>query len=496
MRIRRLAAALAFAFAAACATAPADETPPDAAPAPTAPAATAPPPPAPTTSPPAPAPEPFDVWRRREPIYELYVRHFSPTGDFAGVEAKLPELKALGVGIVWLLPVNAIGSKAHIDAPHGNPYAVKDYDALNPEYGTDADLKRLVDKAHALGLHVIVDWVPNHTARDNPLVTQHPEWYARDGAGAIRGVDGFPWVAQLDWSKAALREWMATRMEGFVKRFGIDGFRVDFAHAMPVEFFSALRARLEKTRPVFLLAESGETRFHAAFDMIYDWTVYPVLGDVARGHRPTSAIDDALLHGQLIPYAKMPDALVMRMTYNHDDNGKFTLAERYGAGIKTFAVLSWLLPGKPLVFDGQEVGMRVFDGQTVRESINLGHDPKVKIDWSDPEGYRPFTTKLLRLFRANPALHQPGMADFRRLEAGAGTYAFVRRAGENVVVVVANVTDKPVSATLAPAPNVGTLDGAYVELFTDAQATLAAGATLALAPWAYRVYVRGPRDAP
>jgi len=375
---------MSLAFAAACAT----SEPPPAGAVPVAedggleampvPAPGAPLPDSGTDATPDAPSEPFAVWRQREPIYELYIRHFSPSGDFKGVEAKLAELKALGIGIVWLLPVHEIGSITPanggegIDAPHGNPYAVKSYERLNSEYGTDADLKSLVAKAHSLGMHVIIDWVPNHTAWDSSLIAAHPDWYAREN-GAVKGVAGFPWIAQLDWSKAALREYMIGAMEAFTKKFDVDGYRIDFAHAMPVPFFAELRTRLEKIKPVFMLAESGDVGFHPAFDMTYDWNVYPLLGDVAWGAKPVSAIDDALLHTQLVPYAPMPDALVMRMTYNHDDNGKFTLADRYRGGIKTFAVLSSLLPGKPLVFDGQEVGMNVFDGTSVRPSINLGH---------------------------------------------------------------------------------------------------------------------------
>ena len=232
--------------------------------------------------------EPFEVWRRREPIYELYVRHFSAAGNFKGVEAKLDELRALGIGIVWLLPVNEIGSLDYIDAPHGNPYAVKSYERLNPEYGSEQDLRDLVAAAHARGMHVILDWVPNHTAWDNPLVTEHPDWYVRHD-GKIQPVSGeFSWIAQLDWSKPALRAYMTNVMVDWVRRFDLDGFRIDFAHHMPIDYFVELRAALEQVKPVFLLAEAGDADFHRAFDMVYDWKVYPVFGDVAQGARPVT----------------------------------------------------------------------------------------------------------------------------------------------------------------------------------------------------------------
>jgi len=159
-------------------------------------------------------------------------------------------------------------------------------------------------------------------------------------------------------------------------------------------------------------------------------------------------------------------------------------------------VLASTLPGKPLVFDGQEVGMNVFDGHEVRPSINLGHDPAVKIDWNDPDGYRPFYTKLLQLHRRNSALHHAGMADFRKIDSvpSSPTYAFIRRSGKDAVLVVLNLseTDLP-SVALAPAANAGTIDGDYVDLFTGEPRSVQAGAAMHLKPWEYRVYVQGPR---
>ena len=426
---------------------------------------------------------PFAVWRHAEPIYELYIRHFSAGGNFAGVEARLDELRALGIGIVWLLPINELGSISYIDAPHGNPYAVKAYERLNPEYGTDEDFRRLIRAAHARGMSVIVDWVPNHTAWDNHLITEHPEWYVRRD-GQIQAVGGdFEWIAQLDWSNRDLRTYMTNVMVDWVRRYDFDGFRIDFAHHMPIDYFVELRAALEQVKPVFLLAESGDLRAHDAFDMTYDWNVYPVLGEVAHGRRTASAIDDALYHTQLVPYANKPDALIMRMTYNHDDNGRFTLPAQYRGGVKTFAVLACTLPGKPLVFEGQEVG----------DSKSLGHAPSVKTDWSDPDGMRPFYTKLLQLFRENPALHHAGMADFRKIDLVPGDfpYAFVRRDGDRAVLVIANLSpnDYP-SVRIDPQPNAGSIDGTYVELFTNQTHAIHAGQTIHLAPWEYRVYVR------
>ncbi len=181
-------------------------------------------------------------------------------------------------------------------------------------------------------------------------------------------MQGFPWVAQLDWSNGELRQAMTDVMVSWLQKFDLDGFRIDYAHNLPIDFFTQLRPALEAVRPVFLLAEADGPSFHPAFDMTYDWQVYPVLGDVAHGAQTVSAVDGPLLDAQLIPFAPMPDALIMRMTYNHDDNGNFTLGERYGGGIKAFAVLACTFPGKPMILDGQEVGMGIVVRPTVRRS--------------------------------------------------------------------------------------------------------------------------------
>src|SRR5262249_15164146 len=115
------------------------------------------------------------AWLRDGVIYELFPRNFSPEGNFNGVTTRLDELKDLGVDIIWLMPIHPLGQKLR-KGSIGSPYAVRDYYAINPDYGTDADLKRLVSEAHRRGLKVIIDIVANHTAWDSVMM-QHPEFY-------------------------------------------------------------------------------------------------------------------------------------------------------------------------------------------------------------------------------------------------------------------------------------------------------------------------------
>jgi 1,4-alpha-glucan branching enzyme len=193
-----------------------------------------------TTSRYAPAPEvrlSHPEWARSASIYQINQRQFTPEGTFRAAEAHLPRLRDFGVDIVWLMPVNPIGERNR-KGDLGSPYAVKDYYAVNPEFGTVDDLRHFVDTAHDLGLHVILDWVANHTAWDNVLVTEHPEWYARDWKGDFRPTPWWDWhdIIDLDYSHEGLREWMTAAMVHWVKEVGVDGFRCDVAGFVPLDF--------------------------------------------------------------------------------------------------------------------------------------------------------------------------------------------------------------------------------------------------------------------
>ena len=123
-------------------------------------------------------------WLRDGVIYEIFPRDFSAAGNLNGVTARLDELKDLGVNILWIMPIHPIGEKAR-KGEYGSPYAVRDYYAVNPDYGTLTDFKTLVAEAHRRGLKVIMDLVANHTAWDNVLLNVNNRWISRPGAPGI-----------------------------------------------------------------------------------------------------------------------------------------------------------------------------------------------------------------------------------------------------------------------------------------------------------------------
>ena len=200
-------------------------------------------------------------WLRDGIVYEVFPRHFSEKGDFNGVTSRLDQLKSLGVSVIWLMPIHPIGqekAKGRI----GSPYAVRDYDAIDPAYGTAADFRKLIDAAHARGMKVFIDIVANHTAWDSVLIDRHPDWYTHDAAGRI--VPPNPdWVdvADLDYSSKGLRDYMRGMMVRWVRDFGLDGFRCDYAAGVPRDFWESVRADIDRVRPgVVLLAEPTTRR--------------------------------------------------------------------------------------------------------------------------------------------------------------------------------------------------------------------------------------------
>ena len=207
------------------------------------------------------APKPYvqlkhPEWARSATIYQINTRQFTAEGTFRAAEAQLPRLKELGVGILWLMPIHPIGQEQR-KGSLGSPYAVADYLAVNPEFGTLADFKHFLAAAHQLGLHVILDWVGNHTAWDNVLVKRHPDWYDHDEHGRMRPTPWYDWedIIDLDYSRPELRRYMTESLLFWVRDVGVDGFRADAAGLSPLDFWEQAARELRAVKPVFMLAE-------------------------------------------------------------------------------------------------------------------------------------------------------------------------------------------------------------------------------------------------
>lgn len=383
-------------------------------------------------------------WSRQASIYEINVRQFSAAGDFAGVEAQLPRLAAMGVGILWFMPIQPIGI-SHRKGRLGSYYSIRDYVAVNPEFGSLADFRRIVDRAHALGMHVILDWVANHTAWDHPWVTRHPEWYLKDAQGAISGYLYHPteggaaeeWgdVVGLDYRQPALWPAMTDAMRWWLREAGIDGFRCDVAHLVPTPFWEQARSAFERERPVFMLAEADQPELHVrAFDMSYDWDLHKRLVEIAQGRADAATLRAWWARRQaLYP----PDAYRMNFTSNHDKNSwSGSDAEFYGSvpAFKAMTVLAALLPGMALVYGGQEAFLD-------RRLAFFERDP---IAWKQTE-LAEFYARLLQLRRSHPALANGQYGGGLRIVEidNAAVFSFTRERGPRSVSVAVNLSARP-----------------------------------------------------
>jgi glycosidase len=376
-------------------------------------------------------------WVKNGIIYEIFPRTFSAEGTFAGIEAKLPELKKLGVTILWIMPIHPVGLD-HRKGTLGSSYSVMDYYGVNPEYGTLDDFKHLVAKAHGLGFKLVIDMVANHTSWDSKLIKQHPEWFTKDSTGRIVSpVADWSDVADLDYSKPGLRDYMIHMLEYWVRDIDIDGYRCDVAEMVPTDFWNDVRTALDKIKPVMMLSEGAIPEHHLkAFDLTYGWDLYHLLGPILAGEQPATAIDTLVAREA----RRLPKhSLRMLFSSNHDENAWDNPdVVKFGVeGAKLAAVVVNTLPGVPLLYNGQEVG----------NAVKLGLFEKVTIDWNAHPEFRGFYTELYALRKANQTLR---MGEMKRVVSteGAHVYSFLRSQGRESIAVVYNFSPSAVTTVV------------------------------------------------
>ena len=417
-------------------------------------------------------------WSRDAVLYQINTRHFTPEGTFRAAQQQLPRLKELGVDILWLMPIHPIGAQNR-KGTLGSPYSVQDYYAVNPEFGTEDDFRAFVDAAHAQGFKVILDLVANHTAWDNALAKQHPDWYEKDWKGDFRPTPWWDWsdIIDLDWSKPGVREHVGGAMEYWVREFGVDGYRADVAGYVPLDFWETARRRLEAIRPVFMLGEVQQTAFHhAAFDATYAWDWHNTSKNVAHGKGSATSF-----YGYYAENESLWPREAMRMTYieNHDSNAwEGTMVENYGPALEAMTALSFAGEGLPLIHNGMEAC-------NAKRLEFFERDP---IDWSQGEdcAYGALLKDLIEFRKANPALANGQWgARMHKLETDRPeqVFAWARRSEGNTVVGLFNFSDEPVTVT----PTSALADGRYTAFGSGAPVSIAKGSPITLEAWGYRL---------
>ncbi len=418
-------------------------------------------------------------WAKNAAIYQINTRQFTKEGTFRAAGKHLPRLKSLGVDILWLMPVHEIGIQNR-KGSLGSPYSVKDYYSVNPEFGTLEDLKQFIQKAHDMGFHVILDWVANHTAWDNNLVKEHPEWYARDWKGDYRPTPWWDWtdIIDLDYSHEALRKYMTDAMKYWVRDVGFDGFRADVAGFVPTDFWENVRRELDEIKPVFMLAEWESRDLHAAsFDMTYAWSWWNIMTGLAQGK--AHGLGGLFEYYSWKEMAWPDETIKMMFVSNHDKNAwEGTMFESFGEALEAAIVLSVVGDGMPLIYNGQEAG----------NDQRLAFFEKDPIEWKEEEHpigelYR----KLIGLMKKNSALwHGTWGGTMIRVPNSeeSGVISFVRKSGNDKVFAVINLSDTAREVTFREA----LFHGKYMDVFSEEIIELDEDYGVALEPWAFMVF--------
>lgn len=414
-------------------------------------------------------------WIKDAVIYEVNVRQYTEEGTFEAFKKHLPRLKELGVDILWLMPVHPIG-ELNRKGELGSYYSVKDYKKVDPAYGSMEGFKSLVQEAHSMGFHVILDWVANHTAWDNPWAEEHPEWYEKTEDGEF--LSPFDWtdVIALNYDIKEMRMAMIDALKFWVEEADIDGYRCDVAGEVPVDFWEAAREELDMIKPVFMLAEAEvPEHFNKAFDMNYAWRLHFEVNEVVAGKKPLADLYTYFLWDKT---NFSQDGIRMNFIDNHDENSwKGTINSRLGKAQKMAAAFMWTIPGMPLIYSGQEAGL----------DKSLEFFKKDVIDWTKETDLFEFYQSLNKIKKSNAALWNPpfgGEMNIVSVEEDP-VFAFTRTSEQNLILAVFNFSDQAVSYELKDI----NLHKSYQDLMSGEILDLSSETTIDLLPFGFVLLV-------
>ena len=412
------------------------------------------------------------AWIKQGNIYEVNIRQYSKEGTFNAFAKSLDRLKNMGVQTLWFMPLNPI-SKVDRKGSMGSYYAVSDYKDVNPEFGTLKDFQNLVKQAHAKGMKVLIDWVPNHTGADHSWITRHPEFYVKDSTGKPAIPYGWDDTRQLDYSNPVMADSMIASMKYWITNGDIDGFRVDVAWNVPDAFWQKCIPQLRKMKSgFFMLAEGDKSYLAKTFDAVYPWTMFHQMVDIAAGKKPAFALDSIKQANDTL-YAKK--TIQLYFTSNHDENSwnKADYETFPGAVHAPFAVFTQtMVNGVPLIYSGQEEPVLKALEFFEKDPISFGK-----------YGREKFYKILLALRKSNPALASD--ASFRKVSVGNedALYAYVREKSGKKVFVILNLSAHEKTVSVKDK----TLLGNPYNVFMGTKEKLGTAAWK-IEPWGYVVF--------
>jgi len=404
-------------------------------------------------------------------IYQVNMRAFSPADDFKGVQDRLDSIHALGVNVLYLMPTYPVGVTKSVNSP----YCIKDYAGVNTEFGTLTDLRSLVDQAHARHMAVLFDWVADHTSWDNAWITQHPDWYLKDGSGNIESPPNTGWndVAALNFSNTDMRKAMIRAMQYWIYTANIDGYRCDAADFIPFDFWQAALDSLQNIPHHKLLLFAEGTRkdhFTAGFQLEYGMGFYYTVRDQVYKAGRTVKLIDSLNTAEYVNATA--GSQVVRYISNHDvDNTDGTPLDLFGGKTGSMAafVVAAYMKGAAMIYNGQEVACPV--------KLNFFNNSTV-IDWTiNPEVTAEYK-KVIAFHNGSAAIRGGALQSY----SSDDVCVFTKTSGSSTVLVMVNLRNTPVDYTFPP----GLANTDWTDAF-DASAQHA-GATISLLAYGYKVW--------
>ena len=413
-------------------------------------------------------------WVKDATIYELNIRQYTPEGTFTSILPHLKRIEEMGVEIIWLMPIYPISSTKR-KGSLGSYYAISDYTGVNAEFGSEEEFRIMIDSIHALGMHVILDWVPNHTGWDHKWIEEHPSWYSHQGDTICHPyLNGEPtdWydVADLNYENAQMRQEMIKSMKYWVEAYDVDGFRCDVAFAVPDSFWLEVKEGLSEVKPLFMLAEA-EHSFHlnqGIFQANYAWNFMHLSVDMAKGEKNVSDLVDYIEENAQAYDLGYP----MYFTSNHDENSwNGTVFERYGNGHKAFAALAFSLEGIPLIYSGQEEPL----------TKRLAFFEKDTIGFSTFK-YASFYQALINFKRNNPALWNGASGGkLEILHSSDKVLCIERKKQGNEVLSFFNLSSESVDLPMNRSSE------GFVDFMGQTPLEFSNGDSIRLTPWEFRL---------
>lgn len=374
-------------------------------------------------------PNPLDVT-----IYQVNIRCFNSSGDFAGVITRLDSIKSLGINVIYLMPIFPVGALNSVNSP----YCVQDYNAVNPEFGTLTDLRNLIDGAHNRGMAVILDWVANHTSWDNVWM-ENKSWYKQDLEGNIVTPNN-DWkdVAQLDFQNREMTTAMIKAMKYWVYSANCDGFRCDYSDGPPFDFWQEAIDSLRNisTHKLLLLAEGTRTdQYSAGFNYTFGFRFYGELKKVFNENAATTNLDNVIAR----EFNNVSDTnSVVHYITNHDVNSSdgTPLALYCGkTGSLTAFIIAAYMKGTPMIYNGQEIA---YPNQLTFPFTSS------TIDWTMNKDVLADYKKVIAIRNGSQAIKRGVMKSFSSKDVCAFTKTFENE----TVLVIANVRNLNIGFTL------------------------------------------------